>query len=862
MVSRSLPRPGWVLALASVLAGFALPPGFAFELGLPERVRLPNGLMLIVQRVPGRPLVGMSLATKMGGAYETSEEVGYGLLTQVLWQRLESTKSQRDLSIQLQHQGAYFDAKLTADSLVGQVSFPKEALAEVLPLAKAWIETREPSSVAFEAAQKACLERQERLSKDRGLRRGLWEQLHRLAFRGETKDMLTERLRRATPQKLAGYLDRRLVPNQSVLVLVGDLPGTEELIDLVQAQMNQVASREAPPELKSRPENAPKSLRVSGEDDKALWVLGFPAPSPFEPDFYALWLLHVLLTEGDQSLLNAEMVRDKSLVRKVDSHLGRYGEENLLSFRFQGPTSSFRRSQRHFFEVLNRLQRHGVSRDDLEAARAAAKVSRAYDLQRKSQQAEHLGRAELLGDFELVSDFGYFLDRVGVEDLKRVLAEYLTPEKAFRVEALPEDFEASEASSRHLETYTKGVQVVLRQDPSSEVVGLSLVRPGGFDHESEQELGYTALLKAYLPQSEPEVPLSHSQEMALKAHAASLRPIPGGFDLAFSIECTTFGFEEILGAVHKMVSNPRWDAGTFEKARIQALEWWGSLAKRPQSFGSWGLRTRLFAGTRHARKATDVVRSLEAATLEGLKAFHQKLFAQEATTLGVVGRLSMIEVDRVVQKVFQVKPEKRKIEAKAPAPYQRQEGFTQETVDIEDDEDVLWVGVKLPTSALEDFAAVSVWFNLLGLGSDSLLFSDLKKLDPGVSSKGNTIQIPHHGGMMAFGFGVEKGMGKLAIKRSLEVMRAVGREKISAETITQTARKIRTALLFANEQRQSEAHSLATYVDQFGAADFTEKLIREYAKLDVDSVQKVAAKYLDHAFVLLYQAKAGDPQED
>jgi zinc protease len=228
--------------------------------------------------------------------------------------------------------------------------------------------------------------------------------------------------------------DQALRPEKMVAVVVGDVE-PETARRLFEAEFG--AQKWAPagkavalpkvPALKA----GPRRSEVKLAKNQAHLVLGWPAPTPLDPDYAALRLVNSVLGEGMDSRLFTEVRDKRGLCYSVYSTFDR--RLNMGSWRVYVGTrpETLKQAEAVCREVVAKVAKDGISAEELAGAKAYAKGIFKVARQDFGTDARVLANYESwgLGAAE-VEKVAARLDAVTLEDCKRVAKKWLKPDSA------------------------------------------------------------------------------------------------------------------------------------------------------------------------------------------------------------------------------------------------------------------------------------------------------------------------------------------------------------------------------------------------------------------------------------------------
>lgn len=231
-------------------------------------------------------------------------------------------------------------------------------------------------------------------------------------------------------------------PGNAVLVFAGDVDA-DRAFQLAERYFGDLpagpplpepAAAELPP--------PPRVPRETMEDDVSFPRVyqAFAVPGYGTEDWVALDTLAYLLADGDSSRLQRALVRDGRLAQEVDTYLyptalcGVFGV--VATARSEIEPEALEEAIR---AVLDDVVENGVTEDELTGAVRRVRRDHASELATVEERADALAyAATVLGDADAVNRVMEAYERVTADDLRRVAAEYLAPERTATLVVLPD----------------------------------------------------------------------------------------------------------------------------------------------------------------------------------------------------------------------------------------------------------------------------------------------------------------------------------------------------------------------------------------------------------------------------------------
>jgi predicted Zn-dependent peptidase len=180
-------------------------------------------------------------------------------------------------------------------------------------------------------------------------------------------------------------------------------------------------------------------------------LLGWPGPKRRSPDYNAMVMLDLVLTEGDSSRFQQGLVKGRQSVVRFEASLGypmggssEYVDPGVYGvFLTHQPKIPGREVASQVEEELAKIQKDGIPVKELDRARAQWRASRIREMQSALNRATLLAQYELLdGKPEWITEeLDAFLS-VTPAQVQAAAKKYLVPEKRVTLEIVPAPKEA------------------------------------------------------------------------------------------------------------------------------------------------------------------------------------------------------------------------------------------------------------------------------------------------------------------------------------------------------------------------------------------------------------------------------------
>ena len=553
-----------------------------------ERTVLPNGLTLILKPDRSAALASVQVWVKTGSIHEGAH-LGAGLSHYVEHMLFKGTarRAGRDISATVQAHGGYINAYTTFDRTVYYIDLPSEHTAVAVDLlADAVLNSTLPADEA--AKEKDVILREIAMTKDDPDNR-LWDTLFSTAFREHPyrqpiighRDVFSA----VTRDDLAAYYRARYVPNNLVVVIVGDIDVAAARAAVAQHFGAAPRASLAPVLVPAEPlQLAPRAEHRFEDVEVTRAALAWPIPGLGHPDAPVLDLLAMVLGSGDSSVLWQDIREKTGLVHTIDASAWNPGSSGLFCVSFTSDAAKREPATAAIARSLARCAARGFTAAQLRKALRQLVVGEINTRKTMSGQASRLGAAEVVvGDLDYSRSYFERLRDITPGDLRRVLKAYLASERLTTISLNPAG--AASAKTAQLSSSAapadfsearlpNGARLLLQPDRRLPNLHLRLMVTGGPLFEAPGKRGSTALLATMLTKDTRH---HSSAEVAqfIEEVGGSFYPFSGNNSLGLAVEVLPPDTDRALAILEEAVLSPAFKAATFaleRDAQVAALQ--------------------------------------------------------------------------------------------------------------------------------------------------------------------------------------------------------------------------------------------------------------------------------------------------
>lgn len=244
-----------------------------------------------------------------------------------------------------------------------------------------------------------------------------------------------ESLPHLTREKILQFYHSYYHPNNSILIVVGDISGEEIKTMLLPRLTNWPMGKVPQKPVSINFEEEQRTIKIHRPITQANIIIGHRGVSRDNPDYYALSVMNYILGGGGFASRLMEEIRNKrGLAYSVTSYFdpGKYPGSFQISL--QTKNASAREAITLSFQEMKRIQKEFISEKELEGAKKYLIGSFPMRIDTQGKLANFLAQVEYyrLG-LDYPNRYPTLIRSVTREEILRVAQKYLFPEKSILV---------------------------------------------------------------------------------------------------------------------------------------------------------------------------------------------------------------------------------------------------------------------------------------------------------------------------------------------------------------------------------------------------------------------------------------------
>jgi zinc protease len=413
------------LALAAPAAGGAQPVTASVR-----AATLPNGLRVLLLEDHRSPIVSIQVWYRVGSRNEHRGTTGIAHFLEHLMFKGTRKFGGREFARLIEQNGGQDNAFTSQDLTSYFVNIAADKIDLVLELEADRMRNLVLDPKDIDAEREVVIEeRRTRTEDDPG--GFLGEEVGSLAFRthpyGAPIIGWMEDIKRITPAQIRAFYRSYYVPNNAILVLVGDFEAPA-VLEKVKRWFGPIPGAAPPPAVLGLepPQNGERRITVKKQAQLPIVYLAWHVPDQQAADAPALEVLATVLSGGRASRLYQSLVYERQLALEAGGDYPYFSlDPNLFWFWATAmPGQTPETLETALLGEMERLAREPVS--DEELTRAKNQIEAGFVFQQDSvyRRASLLARFETIGGYRRLDAFVERIRAVTAADLQRVARAY------------------------------------------------------------------------------------------------------------------------------------------------------------------------------------------------------------------------------------------------------------------------------------------------------------------------------------------------------------------------------------------------------------------------------------------------------
>jgi zinc protease len=640
-----------------------------------KEYNLDNGLKVLIKEDHSAPVFSQAIFYRVGSRNDPKGQTGISHYLEHMQFNGTESRPKGAISEEIERRGGTFNAATSTDFTMYYMTLPSEHLNFSLELEA----DRMRNSILNKT--EADRERQVVLAELSGgennpmtlLFRDVLKALYPTHPYGRPIIGWRKDVEAITPNNLREFYDTYYQPNNAVLILVGDID-SEKALSKIKKTLGAIPRSNRKTGLAVPLEKSfvgPKTVEVKSPSETSIATFVWNTISFSDKDYVPLSVLSAILTNGPLSRLEKALV-DTGKASYVSSSV-RQGIDPFTFSVIAATSQSGDLSQikKVVQSEISRLQKDGVSKEELERVKAKAETSFLFGLEDTSGLASQMGFFELIsGDWKRTFYWPKQISEVTPEQVQAVAQKYLQT-KAMVVGTLLNDpnakgpagpvnanvpftanykTNAEAKSSSSTATSSKGIQteqiilpngikLILRQNPNNPVVAISgTVDAGEIFDINFNKAGISAITGLMLDRGTVDYDRD-ALNIALENIGAEVEISPEKDYVSIGGKSRSQDLDRLIELLAQQIRSPKFPQDELDRLKLQLVSELEQSKDDLSSLGKIAIYQSIY-GKQHPYYEPSIaeqIASVKSISVQDLKTFHETFYKPDRLILAISG---------------------------------------------------------------------------------------------------------------------------------------------------------------------------------------------------------------------------------
>lgn len=834
----------------------------------PEKAILPNGLKVIVVEDKSLPIVAAGLVFNAGPYYLNNCNSGIGNIYRKLLETADFKGETRfDFNARLEKVGILNEFGGGQEMLYVACNGNRENLDTILESLYDISFNLKPSAEDFGNAKDVVL-RQLKTAHKFPISSGLlekmvWQDLYPDLAVESRCPIHAEKLDKTQFSSLNEFSAAVLVPNNAVLVIIGDVSASD-VFTVAMKLFGELQAAPATVDLHPKLEEHTKSRKVENIDyfdiDETEVLLGFEAPGYKDSSMAAAYLWQAVMHDINNSWLEYAVRKDFPELKNLFARYIPGRERGIFLVGFTSREADVNRPINYILNSLANLANDPPKGGELSRLVDMMQLKNLEKRESRLERVFDLGMAEIMGSYRIAEGLAAALSRVVPGDMKR-LADNMFASDRYSVRIVyPIKKQQAEETNVRLGTLDNGVKIIVRNFSGSEIVGLTLAFGVDSCVDDKEDGKLTRMVGemfcAYINDSENRYLSNRLDDIGARLDATF-----NNDSMMIVARTQKQKLPELLAFLKEFLQKPEFSEKFFVRGKKKLLEKNEDYQVDPIRILAAELSAGLFPGLNYYSPRFEPG-DLEKITYQQVQKFYREWAVASNLCVSAVGNFDADKTLTLLAEAFGSLPKgETMLISQCPdwvsKPLDKTEvKEVKLPAGIENAHIAISFRMKqfLHLTSPEDlrttFGANSVIAHILYSSSNAILVKELKKIDAYRGLMGNYLTNQQ---FSVFTIYAVVPVDKIdAAKETIaRVIAQIPQLNVSKDDVIASGKKLKSFFNRALERSDAQSAVLASFMQNGLKVDFLDEMLNIYSTVTVDDVKKGARDQFNNYLMLI-----------
>lgn len=834
----------------------------------PEKAILPNGLRVIVVEDTSLPIAAAGLIFDSVPYYMQQDNSGLGRIYSSMMRHSSfANESRYDFNARLESAGVLTEFGGGRDQFYAACHGGSENVEVMMEALRKIGFNLKPVENEFNRAKEETLrfvQTSSRFPLTTGLlQRQLWRDLYSDNASACLGPIGPERLARSEFSNLDDFVSSIFVPNNAVLVVVGDVKASHVFKQSMKIFGEQTAATVANKTIaavdaETKVRKSQKTEYFNIEETQVL--IGFEAPAFSDREMPVAMLWQAALHEINNSWVEYSLKKNFPDLRDPFALYVPGIDRGIFVVGFSSREADVNRPINHILSALSNIHFAPPRGGELQKI---VEIMQLKELSRKESRLQRvfdLGRSEIMGSMGISEAITSSYNRVTPADMTRVARDMFNQGRyAIRI-AQPLKMQKAVAVPVRTKTLDNGARIIVRNFPGSEIVGLTMSLSVD-SCEEDQKMRSLSRMVAEMVADFINDKENRRLSNKLDDIGARLGAVFFNDSLIISARTQQQKLPELLVFLGEMIRNPWYSDRFFDRARQRVLQKHEEDFTNPQMIMMREMYEGLYPGM-HLMLQDFNKAELEAISYKEIEEFYSNWAVASNLVVGVVGNF---DSERILNKVAQAFAKLPKGEGvvSSVCPVWAGEPLPEtivKKVSLPANQEYAYisVGFRMPqflhlddkAELYTNFGANTVFSHILFASSNALIARELEEID---AYRGLDGAYQSNRLISVLAFTAVVPVEKVDQARSVieKIIKQIPQMQISQKEIHATGQNLQAYFNSVLEKSDAQSNMLANFMANGLKEDFFEEILGVFNSITHDQIRQGAKNNFNNYLMLI-----------
>lgn len=830
--------------------------------------KMDSGQTVIIKQVKSNPIVTVDTWIKTGSINENDKNNGVSHFLEHLFFKGTKNHPSGEMDRLLESKGAVQNAATSKDFTHYYITIPSKYFDLAMDLHSDMLLNPLVPRKELEKERKVVLEE---IAKDENNPSyKVYENLINMLYTTHpykrkvlgTRDIIGK----ITREEILNYYKQHYYPQNMVTMVIGDVEPEHVLEKIKEGFKQSEIKKPLKTSNKKEKQLSSKIIKIDYQPVQSGYILfGYRAPEAVNSDSYALDLLGIILGEGRSSILYQVIKEQKRLAYSVAAENSVFREDGIFMISANFTPDNCEKLQRAIFDEVLKIQKNGVSPEELAKAKSALETDTYYARESISNIAASIGYTTVLTDNpKYYEEYLENIKKVTLADIKRAANTYLGENQCAVSIVLPEGdapVKSQAAKPEHnikfiaqssgIQKYEidNGATLLIAPGDLNDIVAMSIYCKGGGFIEKIKGISFltgAVMLKGTKNYSSSEL-AQVMEENGIKIH-----PNPAADSFTINILTTKPKLQKTLEIFDEIINRAVFDEYEIEKTKTAKLNSIKQSRDVPFNVALEDYKTLIYENSPYGNSPKILEKNLPKIQREDILQYYNEIFNPKNMVISVNGKVEVKDIANRLGDIFPAKAgEKFSYEnyaLKIPAI----SGIKTSTKNIKDLQ-TAWLVIGWQTSGVQcqkDYATLQVIDGILGSGMSSRLFKSLREQAGLAYQLGSSYSPNVLKGTFTMFIGTNPKTLALSQKMLLAEINKLKTQFVGDKELSEAKEKIIGNYLLSLETNLKKASNAGWFEASGRGFEFRDKYENLINSVTASDIVETANKYFNQDYVI------------